>query len=293
MYIIFFLFFSCFIGDRRVFFGAFLGPILAVLLFNFVISVMVVTVLLRHMRNTMGRMKGQMNQKTTVRLLISIMGIVFLFGLTWVFGALTISDASLPFQIIFVVTNGFQGFFIFLFLCVFSNDARELWVEFLSCGRCKSKSLPSRVVRTSKTLSGGTKDRNAKGTGTFQLTSQSHQKSSEPQILSLVSDHKESKNPYILEGKMSIIDGDITCIENPHAIDSPEVQPGGVPSPMLDGDSSSEVITIVFGAESDSESIGGAMLDAETSNRRTISIVASHNAAELKENELGSFSDGF
>ena len=281
-----------------MFFGAFLGPILAVLLFNLVIFVMVVTVLLRHTRNTMGRMKEQTNKTTTVRLLISITGIVFLFGLTWVFGALTISDASLPFQIIFVVSNGFQGFFIFLFFCVFSKDARELWVEFLTCGRYKSVSHPSRVVSAGKYLSGGSKEPNAAATSTFQLTSQSERKSSQPLI---VREYEESENPYISEGQMPMLGGgsstfhrsnkikeggDITCIENPHATDAPEIQPGEVPSHTLDDDKSSEVVELAFGAESDSDSIGGSEPDAETSDHPTISIVVSHNAAEFKENEL-------
>ena len=269
-----------------MFFGAFLGPILAVLLFNLIIFVMVVTVLLRHTRNTMGRMKEQMNRKTTIRLLISITGIVFLFGLTWVFGALTISDASLPFQIIFVVSNGFQGFFIFLFFCVFSKDARELWVEFLTCGRYKSVSHPSRVVSAGKYLSGRSKEPNAAGTSTFRLTSQSERKSSQPLIFREL---EESENPYISEGQMPMPmgggsstfhhsnkikeGGDITYIENPHATDAPEIQPGEVPSHTLDDDKSSEVVELAFGAESAIDSIG--------------------NAAEFKENELESFSDGF
>ena len=74
-----------------------------------------------------------MDKKTAVRLLISITGVMFLFGLTWLFGAFTVADASLAFQILFVVFNSLQGFFIFLFFCVFSKDARELWIETLSC----------------------------------------------------------------------------------------------------------------------------------------------------------------
>ena len=71
---------------------------------------------------------------------------MFLFGLTWLFGALTVtgfggSGASTAFQILFVIFNAFQGFFIFLFLCVFSKDARESWLEVFTCGRYKSKLL--------------------------------------------------------------------------------------------------------------------------------------------------------
>ena len=108
--------------------------------------VLVIRVLIRHSRNTLGRSKELVNKKTTIRLLISITGVMSLFGLTWLFGALTVtgfgdSGASTAFQVFFVFLNAFQGFFIFLFFCVFSKDARELWMEVLTCGRYKSTSL--------------------------------------------------------------------------------------------------------------------------------------------------------
>ena len=77
---------------------------------------------------------------------MSIASVMFLFGLTWLFGALTVtgfgdSKASTAFQVLFVILNAFQGFFIFLFFCVFSKDARDSWLELLSCGHYQSKSL--------------------------------------------------------------------------------------------------------------------------------------------------------
>ena len=137
---------SCFIGNIAVFFGAFLGPIFAVLLFNAVIFVIVVVVLLRHTMNSRGRVKEQMSKAKAIRLLISIMGVMFLFGLTWGLAALTISEASLVFQILFAVFNSLQGFFIFLFFCVLSKDARDFWRQVFSCGHCKPglSSHPSR-----------------------------------------------------------------------------------------------------------------------------------------------------
>ena len=87
-----------------------------------------------------------MDMKTTIKVLIGIAGVMFLFGLTWFFGALTVSGfgdarASIAFQVLFVICNAFQGFFIFLFFCVLSKDGRESWLVLLSCGRYKPKSL--------------------------------------------------------------------------------------------------------------------------------------------------------
>ena len=137
---------SCFVFDPAIFLGAFLGPIFAILLFNIVIFIMVIKTLIKHTWNTHCNTKEQMNIKTAIRLLVSIAKVMFLFGLTWLFGAFTVvgfgdTRASTAFQVLFVILNAFQGLFIFLFFCVFSRDARDAWLELLSCGRYQSKSL--------------------------------------------------------------------------------------------------------------------------------------------------------
>ena len=63
------------------------------------------------------------------------MGVMALFGLTWLFGAFTVSGASIVFQTLFVIFNSLQGFFIFLFFCVFGREGRELWLKVLCCGK--------------------------------------------------------------------------------------------------------------------------------------------------------------
>ena len=135
----------CFIGNTATFFAAFLGPILAIILFNLVVFIIVMVVLIRHKRKqNMGGVKMQKSKKergSTIRLMISIFGIMSVFGLTWLFGALTVDKASLAFQIIFVILNSLQGFVIFIFFCVLGRDARELWIETLFCGRYKSSYL--------------------------------------------------------------------------------------------------------------------------------------------------------
>ena len=90
-------------------------------------------------------------RQSTIRLMISIAGIMSLYGLTWLFGALTIDKASLAFQVLFVIFNSLQGFFIFLFFCVLGRDGRELWYEFLSCGRYKSSHLHRSSIIVSTT----------------------------------------------------------------------------------------------------------------------------------------------
>ena len=138
--------YSCFHKHPGVLFGAFLGPILIIILFNLVIFIWVVVILIRHTRKKAKRSKEGLEPKTVIRLIISISGVMFLFGLTWLFAAFTFTIAGnnvlrIIFQALFTVFASFQGFFIFLFFCVFSKEARESWREVLSCGRYKSELL--------------------------------------------------------------------------------------------------------------------------------------------------------
>lgn len=135
---------SCFIKHSGVFFGAFLGPIFIVMIFNLFVFFWVIHILVKHTRERKQRSQDNLNYKDILRRLLSICGVMFLFGLTWVFAALTfnIADNQVPritFQSLFVITASFQGFFIFIFFCLLKKEAREAWREFLSCGKDKKK----------------------------------------------------------------------------------------------------------------------------------------------------------
>ena len=111
--------------------------------------------------------------KTIFRLLIGIAKLLFIFGLTWLFGALTVTGfgdarASTAFQVLFVICNAFQGFFIFLFFCVLSKDGRESWLVLLSCGRYNPKSLYP--VQTMNARSGANATQNKSRTSSTGLT---------------------------------------------------------------------------------------------------------------------------
>ena len=113
-------------------FGAYLGPIFAILLFNIVIFVVVISVLIKHARKQIGS-SDKANQRTVIRVMLTIMGLMALFGLTWIFAAFTVSAASTAFQFLFAIFNSLQGFFIFLFFCVFGKEGRKLWLKVLCC----------------------------------------------------------------------------------------------------------------------------------------------------------------
>ena len=74
-------------------------------------------------------------------MMIGISGVMFLFGLTWLFAIFTFSVPKLKlresFQILFTVFNSLQGFFIFVFFCLFHRDARNSWKGLLLCANSR------------------------------------------------------------------------------------------------------------------------------------------------------------
>ena len=137
----FFVHCSCFINHIGVFFGAFLGPIFLIILFNLVIFIIVITILVRHNisrnKRQMKDSKTQIPPKETCKLILSLSGIMTLLGLTWVLsvftsvGASTNRDASFALQFLFVFFNSLQGFFLFVFFVILSSDARTAWLAVL------------------------------------------------------------------------------------------------------------------------------------------------------------------
>ena len=146
-YFILFYRYSCFFDHIGVWFGVFLGPIFAILLFNIVVFVLVIRVLLKHSRRKIVGATDGKKYKGTLKTLISIVSIMVMFGLSWLFGAFTISGASIVFSWLFVIFNSLQGFFLFLFFCVVGKDARDEWKSFFTCGQSKRK---KRKLETSR-----------------------------------------------------------------------------------------------------------------------------------------------
>ena len=132
-----------------MFFGTFLGPILALVLFNTIVFVLVIRVLIKHSSR---KMKGASNSKKiqgTFKTLISIMSIMFMFGFQWLFGALTIAEASLVFQWLFVIFSTLQGSFLFIFFVVLGKETRGEWLNVLRIRR-----MMTRRATTSQTSRG-------------------------------------------------------------------------------------------------------------------------------------------
>ena len=157
MYTLFYVFsHSCFISDIGVFFGAFVIPIILIMIFNVCIfissSYVVIKLKINQQKrnqplsNTKKKMPA-MSSKDTCKLLALLAGFMFLLGLSWlilmftVVGADTNIYAAFAIQWLFVFFNSLQGFFLFVFFIALNRDAQKLWlVRFQSCLKIKTKS---------------------------------------------------------------------------------------------------------------------------------------------------------
>ena len=138
---------SCFLSKFGVLMGAFLAPILVIVVLNVIIFICVVIVVIRHARDKAARTKRPISNKSILRLMISMSGVLFLFGITWVFFVLTFSVAGLreTFQLLFTVFNSLQGFFVFAFILF--TEGFSYWKTFLTCETCKSKIVQSSLEK--------------------------------------------------------------------------------------------------------------------------------------------------
>ena len=93
-----------------------------------VLFVFIVVVVIRFVKRKKSK-SNSMDYKAIIRITLNIFGLMFLFGLTWLFAIFTFSASGLreTFQLLFTVFNSLQGAFIFLFTCVLSPEARKGW----------------------------------------------------------------------------------------------------------------------------------------------------------------------
>lgn len=104
-------------------------------------------------------------------MIISIGGIMFLFGLTWLFAIFMNIGAPYlreSFEALFMIFNCLQGVFIFFFVCVLSSDARNEWKRFLKCNK-----IQKFYVNLSPSKS--TTDQSLEMSETSQTKNQQHQ----------------------------------------------------------------------------------------------------------------------
>ena len=116
------------------------------MVFNLVLFIWVIVVMVRHIRRKTVQANNKLGLRKVIEIIIRLSGVMFLFGLTWLFAVLTVVSVRglrETFQIFFTIFNSFQGAFIFLFFCVFNQEARDSWRNII---QKKARLLPSSNV---------------------------------------------------------------------------------------------------------------------------------------------------
>uniref|UniRef100_T1IQ43 Uncharacterized protein n=1 Tax=Strigamia maritima TaxID=126957 RepID=T1IQ43_STRMM len=117
-----------------VYYTTFLGPCCIILLINCVVFILVTRVLFQP------RLTGQACRKDKNVTFAQVRGaftVMTLLGVTWVFGALAVGPAKVPFQYIFCILNSLQGFIIFIVRCIQYPEARWAWKQLMRTGTLK------------------------------------------------------------------------------------------------------------------------------------------------------------
>eukprot|EP00038_Savillea_parva_P006653 m.165023 g.165023 ORF g.165023 m.165023 type:complete len:1949 (-) comp12503_c0_seq1:113-5959(-) len=138
----------CFLDVDNGAIWAFIGPMIAILLANFIMLVRVVNVVSRVSVRKVEGLSPTDEQKhvtrvRTKRALHASMSFFFLLGLGWIFGVVAVGDVTLFFQYVFSVLLMLQGLCLFYFHCYSDADARAAWYRVRMRSRSSTSTLPA------------------------------------------------------------------------------------------------------------------------------------------------------
>ncbi|XP_019754773.2 latrophilin Cirl isoform X3 [Dendroctonus ponderosae] len=153
----------CWLRTDNYFIYTFVGPVFLVMMLNVIFLTMAIVMMCRHasasvsMKNkeqsrlasTSGKEESALRMRFDLAWLKGAFVLVFLLGLTWIFGFLYVNQESVAMAYLFATFNSFQGFFIFVFHCVQNEKVRKEYRKFIR----KHSWLP-KCLRCSKSSSG-------------------------------------------------------------------------------------------------------------------------------------------
>ncbi|XP_034463392.1 adhesion G-protein coupled receptor G2-like [Hippoglossus hippoglossus] len=123
----------CWLKNDTAFYVAVVAYFCAVFLFNVAMFVVVLVQLCRIKRQN----PHNMQHRTTLQDVRSLVGITILLGLTWGFAFFAWGPVNLAFMYLFAIFNSLQGFFIFVFHCAVKENVRRQWRMYLCCGKMR------------------------------------------------------------------------------------------------------------------------------------------------------------
>ncbi|XP_021350239.1 brain-specific angiogenesis inhibitor 1-like [Mizuhopecten yessoensis] len=136
---------------------SFVGPAVGIILVNIIVIFCVMKALFSSQFIATKTEKQKI--VTGIRSLTVLLPVL---GVTWIFGVISVNDDLIVFQYLFAVTNSLQGFFIFLFYCIFNVPVRRALEKKIKRFEYRTQSSKTgsklQVMKTKSTDSGNTKD---------------------------------------------------------------------------------------------------------------------------------------
>ncbi|XP_075986920.1 calcium-independent receptor for alpha-latrotoxin isoform X4 [Anticarsia gemmatalis] len=114
----------CWLTTDRWFMMSFVGPVILVLVANWICLIMVIYMMCTHSTVSLKAKDDAKLYKMKVWLKSSIV-LAFLLGLTWTFGLLYLSEQTVVMAYAFTILNSLQGLVIFIFHCLQNDKFRN------------------------------------------------------------------------------------------------------------------------------------------------------------------------
>ena len=117
---------ACWLRADNYFIFSFVGPVVVILLANFVFLGLAIWVMYRHQTTTAVMKSKEQSRLTNAKAWIrGAFILIFLLGLTWTFGLLYLNESTVAMAYVFTVLNSLQGLFIFYFHCLQNEQVRK------------------------------------------------------------------------------------------------------------------------------------------------------------------------
>ncbi|RDD47837.1 Adhesion G-protein coupled receptor D1 [Trichoplax sp. H2] len=114
----------CWLSVKNGLIWAFVAPAIVIISINTLILATVVRIVVGKAKFQIVQ-KNQGHWKSFKSSLRAVTVLLPLLGLTWLFGLLSVDSNTIVFSYIFVIFNGLQGFFFFLFHCCFNSEIKS------------------------------------------------------------------------------------------------------------------------------------------------------------------------
>uniref|UniRef100_A0AAX7TV79 Adhesion G-protein coupled receptor G2 n=1 Tax=Astatotilapia calliptera TaxID=8154 RepID=A0AAX7TV79_ASTCA len=123
----------CWLKNDIAFYVAVVAYFCVIFIFNFIMFIVVMVQLCRIKKQN----PQNLQHRSTLQDVRSVLGITILLGLTWGFAFFAWGPVNLAFMYLFAICNSLQGFFIFVFHCAVKETVRRQWRIYLCCGKMR------------------------------------------------------------------------------------------------------------------------------------------------------------